>query len=153
MSQPLYKVKAEFFKTLGHPARIRILELLVAGDKSVAELLPEVGLESSNLSQQLGVLRRAGVVDAHRDGNTVIYSIASPDIAELLLVARKVLTGVLSDRVAVLEDLRAGGVGSGRGLDSQSVPGRPDRRTRGTGTAAGDETDCGSAWFASDPPC
>ena len=64
MTEPLYKVKAEFFKTLGHPARIRILELLVAGDKSVAELLPEVGLESSNLSQQLGVLRRAGVVDA-----------------------------------------------------------------------------------------
>ena len=108
MSEPLYKLKAEFFKTLGHPARIRVLELLAAGDKSVAELLPEVGLEASNLSQQLGVLRRAGVVDAQRDGNTMIYSIASPDIAELLMVARKVLTGVISDRVAVLEDLRAG---------------------------------------------
>ena len=105
MSEPLYKVKGDFFKTLGHPARIRVLELLVAGDKSVAELLPEVGLESSNLSQQLGVLRRAGVVDAQRDGNTMIYSIASPDIAELLLVARKVLTGVLSGRVAVLLSL------------------------------------------------
>ena len=55
------------------------------------------------------MLRRAGVVDAHRDGNTMIYSIASPDIAEVLVVARKVLTVVLSDRVAVLEDLRAGG--------------------------------------------
>ncbi|WP_077078926.1 ArsR/SmtB family transcription factor [Mycobacterium numidiamassiliense] len=109
MSKPLYKVKAELFKTLGHPARIRILELLVTGDKSVAELLPEVGVESSNLSQQLGILRRAGVVDAQRDGNTMIYSIASPDIAELMMVARKVLTGVLRDRVAVLEGLRAGG--------------------------------------------
>ena len=110
MTEPLYKVKAELFKTLGHPARIRILELLVSGEKSVAELLPEVGLESSNLSQQLGVLRRAGVVDAQREGNTMIYSIASPGIAELLTVARKVLTGVLSDRVAMLEDLRAGAV-------------------------------------------
>ncbi|OBH95487.1 transcriptional regulator [Mycobacterium sp. E2733] len=109
MTEPLYKLKAEFFKTLGHPARIRILELLVRGDKSVAELLPEVGLEASNLSQQLGVLRRAGVVDALRDGNTMVYSIASADIAELLTVARKVLTGVLSDRVAMLEGLRAGG--------------------------------------------
>ncbi|WP_156181033.1 lsr2/espR transcriptional regulator [Mycobacterium nebraskense] len=109
VAEPLYQLKAEFFKTLGHPARIRILELLVAGDKSVAELLPEVGLEASNLSQQLGVLRRAGVVDALRDGNTMIYSIAFPDIAELLTVARKVLSGVLSDRVAMLEDLRAGG--------------------------------------------
>lgn len=109
MSAPLYQLKAEFFKTLGHPARIRVLELLAAGDKSVGELLPEVGIESSNLSQQLGVLRRAGVVATRRDGNAVIYSIASPDIAELLMVARTVLTGVLSDRVAVLEDLRAGG--------------------------------------------
>lgn len=107
MSPPLYKLKAEFFKTLGHPARIRVLELLADRDRSVAELLPELGLESSNLSQQLGVLRRAGVVEARKDGNTVIYSIASPDIAELLTVARKVLTGVLTDRVAVLEHLRA----------------------------------------------
>jgi ArsR family transcriptional regulator len=107
-SEPLYKLKGEFVKTLGHPARIRVLELLAVRDRSVAELLPEVGLESSNLSQQLGVLRRAGVVVARKDGNTVIYSIASPDIAELLMVARKVLTRVLSDRVAVLEDLRAG---------------------------------------------
>jgi ArsR family transcriptional regulator len=68
-----------------------------------------VGLESSNLSQQLGVLRRAGVVATRKEGNAVIYSIASPDIAELLVIARKVLTRVLSDRVAVLEDLRAAG--------------------------------------------
>jgi DNA-binding transcriptional ArsR family regulator len=107
-SEPLYKLKGEFFKTLGHPARIRILELLVEADRSVSELQPQVGLESSNLSQQLGVLRRAGVVLARKDGNAVIYSIASPDIAELLAVARKVLTSVLSDRVAVLDDLRAG---------------------------------------------
>ncbi|MBY0290260.1 MAG: metalloregulator ArsR/SmtB family transcription factor [Mycobacteriaceae bacterium] len=107
--QPLYKLKGEFFKTLGHPARVRILELLADKDRSVGELLPEVGLESSNLSQQLGVLRRAGVVTTRKDGNTVIYSIASPDIAELLAMARKVLTTVLSDRVAVLADLRADG--------------------------------------------
>lgn len=109
-AQPLYKLKAEFFKTLGHPARIRILELLSERDRSVGELLPEIGIESSNLSQQLGVLRRSGVVEARKDGNTVIYSISSPDIAELLAVARKVLTTVLSDRVAVLEDLRSGTV-------------------------------------------
>jgi DNA-binding transcriptional ArsR family regulator len=107
--QPLYKLKGEFFKTLGHPARVRILELLAAQDQSVGELASEIGIESSNLSQQLGVLRRAGVVDARKDGNNVIYSIASPDIAELLAVARKVLTRMLSDRIAVLEDLRAGG--------------------------------------------
>ncbi|BBX60253.1 putative HTH-type transcriptional regulator [Mycobacterium shottsii] len=108
MTERLYKLKAEFFNTLGHPARVRILELLSERDHTVAELLPEVGLESSNLSQQLGVLRRAGVVSATKDGNTVSYSITSPLIAELMAVARRVLTGMLSGQVAMLEDLRAG---------------------------------------------
>ncbi len=104
----LHQVKAEFFKTLGHPARIRILELLAERDHTVGELLPEIGLEASNLSQQLGVLRRAGVVTATKDGNAVVYSIASPVITELLAVARKALTGMLNEQVAILDDLRAG---------------------------------------------
>lgn len=106
MSQPLYTLKAEFFKTLGHPARVRILELLSERDHTVAELLSEVGLEASNLSQQLAVLRRAGVVTAAKEGNSVTYSITSPLIAELMAVARRVLTGLLSGQVAMLEDLR-----------------------------------------------
>jgi ArsR family transcriptional regulator len=114
MSAPLYQLKAEFFKTLGHPARIRILELLVEGEQSVSDLAPEVGLESSHLSQQLGVLRRAGVVSSRRDGNTVIYALASPDVADLLAVARRVLTGLLNDQVDLLKDLRADRAGARR---------------------------------------
>jgi DNA-binding transcriptional ArsR family regulator len=107
MSAPLYQLKAEFFKTLGHPARIRLLELLVQGDRSVGELQREVGLELSHLSQQLAVLRRAGVLVTRKRGNSVIYSMASPDMAELLAVARKVLTGLLNDQVDLLKDLKA----------------------------------------------
>lgn len=107
MSTPLYKLKAEFFKTLGHPARIRILELLAQSDHSVGELQADVGLEGSHMSQQLAVLRRAGVVVARKHGNSVIYSMASPDMAELLAVARTVLTGVLNDQMSVLKDLKA----------------------------------------------
>ena len=107
MTTPLHKLKAEFFKTLGHPARIRILETLARGEHSVGELQAEVGLESSHMSQQLAVLRHAGVVVARKQGNSVIYSMASPDIAELLAVARKVLTGVLTDQANLLKDLRA----------------------------------------------
>jgi DNA-binding transcriptional ArsR family regulator len=107
MSTPLYKLKAEFFKTLGHPARIRILELLVQRDHSVSELQEAVGLEASHMSQQLAVLRRAGVVISRKLGNSVIYSLASPDMAELMAVARKVLAGMLNDQVRVLKDLRA----------------------------------------------
>ena len=107
MSEPIYKLKAEFFKTLGHPARIRILELLAEGEHSVGELMPKLGLEPSHLSQQLAVLRRAGVVAARKQGNNVIYSMASEDMAELLLLARKVLTGLLTDQMGLLKDLQA----------------------------------------------
>lgn len=107
MKGPLYQVKAEFFKTLGHPARIRVLELLSMREHAVAEMLPEVGIEPANLSQQLAVLRRAGLVATRKEGSTVYYSLTSPDVAELLAVARKILTGVLSDQVELLEDLRS----------------------------------------------
>lgn len=107
MSEPIYTLKADFFKTLGHPARIRILELLAERAHSVTELMPELGLESSHLSQQLAVLRKAGMVVARKQGNSVIYSIASTDIADLLLVARKVLTGLLTEQMGLLKDLQA----------------------------------------------
>ena len=114
MSEPIYTLKAEFFKALGHPARIRILELLAEGDHSVTELMPKLGLESSHLSQQLAVLRRAGMVAARKQGNTVIYSMTSKDMAELLHVARAVLTGLLTDQVGLLKDLQASSRASAR---------------------------------------
>ena len=107
MTTPLYQLKADFFKTLGHPARIRILELLAAHELTVGELQEQVGLEPSHMSQQLAVLRRAGVVVARKRGTSVIYSMATPDMAELMAVARKLLTGMLNDQVGLLKDLRA----------------------------------------------
>jgi DNA-binding transcriptional ArsR family regulator len=107
VATPLYQLKAEFFKTLGHPARVRILELLAEGDLAVGEMLPIVGVEASNLSQQLAVLRRAGVVVTRKQGNAVIYSMASPDMAELMAIARKVLTGLLTGQADLLKDLKA----------------------------------------------
>ena len=107
MSRPLYQLKAEFFKTLGHPARIRVLELLSEREHAVAEMLPEVGIEAANLSQQLAVLRRAGLVTTRKEGSSVYYSLTTPEVAELLRVARQILTGVLSGQIELLEDLRA----------------------------------------------
>jgi len=103
---PLHQLKAEFFKTLGHPARIRALELLSEREMAVGELLPELPLEASNLSQQLAVLRRAGLVTTRKDGSQVFYSLTSPHVAELLAVARVILTSVLSGQIGLLEDLQ-----------------------------------------------
>lgn len=111
MSQPLYKVKAEFFKTLGHPARIRILELLSEREHAVGEMLPEVGIEASSLSQQLAVLRRAGLVTFRKEGSTVYYALTSPQVADLLAVARRILTEVISGQAELLADLRVGSAG------------------------------------------
>ena len=110
VSTPLYQLKAEFFKTLGHPARIRVLELLSDREHAVAEMLPQVGIEPSHLSQQLAVLRRANLVISRKEGSTVYYSLTSPHIAELLAVARQILTGVLSGQAELLRDLRASAV-------------------------------------------
>ncbi|MFG2982142.1 ArsR/SmtB family transcription factor [Streptomyces sp. NPDC048258] len=109
MSAPLYQLKAEFFKTLGHPVRIRVLELLSERDHAVAEMLPEVGVEAASLSQQLAVLRKANLVTSRREGSTVYYALTSPRIAELLRVARGILSGVLEGQAELLADLRAAG--------------------------------------------
>ncbi|MHC5905585.1 ArsR/SmtB family transcription factor [Streptomyces sp. S6] len=109
MSTPLYQLKAEFFKTLGHPARIRVLELLSEREHSVAEMLPEVGIEPAHLSQQLAVLRRANLVVSRKEGSTVHYSLTSPDVAELLRVARVILSGVLAGQAELLADLQSRG--------------------------------------------
>ena len=112
MKVPLYQAKAEFFKTLGHPARIRVLELLSEREFAVSEMLPVVGIEAASLSQQLAVLRRAGLVVSRKEGSTVYYSLTSPDVAELLAVARRILTEVLTGQVELLADLQAAFPGS-----------------------------------------
>jgi ArsR family transcriptional regulator len=93
---PLYQAKADFFKTLGHPARIRILELLSERDHAVHELLEQIEIEPSNLSQQLAVLRRTSLVVSRRRGGEVVYSISVPEVRDLLLAARTILSGLIA---------------------------------------------------------
>jgi DNA-binding transcriptional ArsR family regulator len=106
--RPLSEVKADLFKALAHPGRVRVLEVLRDGERSVAELIPLVGLEPSHLSQQLGVLRRAGVVTATRAGSSVTYAIADGAIVELLSTARGFLVTRLSANQALLDGLQGG---------------------------------------------
>jgi ArsR family transcriptional regulator len=101
--QPLYRMKADFFKTLAHPARIRVLELLSTGERTVSELLPDVSIEPTNLSQQLAILRRAGLVAARREGLTVSYTLATPRVVEMLDVARAILTSVIAGQAELLD--------------------------------------------------
>lgn len=119
MTRPIYQVKADFFKTLAHPARIRVLELLRDGERSVSELIPEVGLEASHLSQQLGILRRANILHSRKEGSTVRYSVNDPRIFDLLEVAKAILTSTLAESRQLLAQLE--------GLEFVERPG-PGRR-------------------------
>lgn len=103
---PLYQAKAEFFRMLGHPVRIRVLELLSEGPMPVRELLSRIEVERSNLSQQLAVLRRSGIVTSVRESDTVVYSLAGPDVAELLRAARRILTELIAGQQDLLAELR-----------------------------------------------
>ncbi|MFC9632118.1 ArsR/SmtB family transcription factor [Streptomyces mirabilis] len=106
MRVPLYQAKAEFFRMLGHPVRIRVLELLQHGPVPVRDLLADLDIEPSSLSQQLAVLRRSGIVVSIREGSTVSYALAGGDVAELLRAARRILTELLAGQNELLVELR-----------------------------------------------
>ncbi len=112
MPVPLYRAKAEFFRVLGHPVRIRVLELLCEGPKPVRELLgdPEIvanGVSASSLSQQLAVLRRYGIVTTSRDAGSVVYALSGPDVSDLMMAARRILTEMHADQHSLLVQLTA----------------------------------------------
>jgi DNA-binding transcriptional ArsR family regulator len=102
---PIHTIKAEFFAVLGHPARVRILELLRDGDKTVGELQAALELDSSGTSQHLAALRRRGIVESRKTGTTVHYSVRDPRIFQLLEIARQMISANLAETVALLEEL------------------------------------------------
>ncbi|MGV9712161.1 ArsR/SmtB family transcription factor [Gordonia sp. NPDC003424] len=103
--RPLYEIKANLFKALAHPARIRVLEVLSANDAptAVSELLAITELEPTLLSQHLAVLKRHHVVVSERVGNAVFYELAHPKVSELLVIARTFLFDTLGAQQAQLE--------------------------------------------------
>ena len=104
-SDPVYVVKAQLFRVLGHPVRIRILELLSEGERTVGDLQAQLQLDSSGTSQHLAALRQQGVLESRRAGTSVYYSIRDPRVSQLLAVARQILTSALTDSHALLGHL------------------------------------------------
>jgi DNA-binding transcriptional ArsR family regulator len=102
---PLHEFKAEFFKALAHPLRIRILERLVAGEHSVLELQRALDVEQPVVSQQLAVLRAKHIVRPRKEGTTVRYAVSDPEIRTLLEVARRIFNNHLIDTRSMLQQL------------------------------------------------
>jgi DNA-binding transcriptional ArsR family regulator len=105
-SGDLQAFKARFFKALAHPTRIRILEILVNGGRTVYELQEALTLEQATVSQQLAVLRNQGIVNAEKEGLAVRYSLRDPLVSELLEVARRIFNNHLVSTRELLRELQ-----------------------------------------------
>ena len=105
-SPQLQTLKAEFFRALAHPIRIRLLEALVGqGETSVQDLQRTLKLEQPIVSQQLARLRASGIVVARKRGTTTEYSVSDPMLKDLLRVAKAILNRRLVGVQALLREL------------------------------------------------
>jgi DNA-binding transcriptional ArsR family regulator len=104
---PIHEVKANLFRVLGHPARVRILELLRDGERSVGSLQAELGLDSGGTSQHLAALRRIGLVDSRREGTSVYYRVDDPRVFDLLAAGRAIIGRQLAEQQSILQDLES----------------------------------------------
>lgn len=102
----LQSFKADFFKALGHPLRIRILEILRGGERTVQELQAALGADQATASQHLAVLRGRNVVVARKEGTSVRYAMRDPLVGDLLDVARRLFNKQLTGTHAMLRELR-----------------------------------------------
>lgn len=102
---PLYVTKAALFRTLGHPARVRILELLREGERTVGALQEALGLDSGGTSQHLAALRRIGLVESRKEGTSVHYRASDPQVFALLDVGRELVARSLREQQELLEEL------------------------------------------------
>jgi ArsR family transcriptional regulator len=99
----IYHLHAAVCKALGHPARMKALDLLREGEECVCRLAPQVGVTESNMSQLLATLRRAGLVDTRRDGHIIYYRVRDERVFEVIDHMRE----ILADQLAHIEDLAA----------------------------------------------
>ena len=104
---PVYRLKAELFRTLGHPARIRLLEVLGTGERTVGDLQEVLELDSSGVSQHLAVLRRQGLLESRKVGTTVHCRVKDPRVLTVLAIARELLMTNLEDSRDLLSELNA----------------------------------------------
>lgn len=105
----LQSFKAQFFRALAHPTRIRILEILRRGERTVQELQEALGLPQPIVSQHLAVLRTQGILTTQKAGPAVRYALRDRLVGDLLDVARQIFSNRLVDTRGLLRELRREG--------------------------------------------
>jgi ArsR family transcriptional regulator len=105
-ARPVTEVKASLFRVLGHPARVRILELLRDGERAVGALQAALELDSGGTSQHLAALRRIGLVQSRREGTSVYYRVDDPSVFALLEAGRAIISRRLAEEQSLLHELQ-----------------------------------------------
>lgn len=100
----LIDFKSELFKTMGHPTRLRILELLRTGEKTVGELQQALDIDASSVSQQLAVMRTRQLVDARKQGTSVFYTVRDELVFQIMDIARQMFQNHVTNMQSILED-------------------------------------------------
>ena len=90
------------FRALSDPSRLRILHLLMQGERGVQELVGATGFEQPNVSRHLSLLRREGIVERRAEGNRALYRIRDPTIVQLCEIVCGGLTGQLTETLESL---------------------------------------------------
>lgn len=101
----VFKIKADFLKALGHPARLAVIEYLKTREASVGQIVSALRLEQSGISKHLSLLRQAGIVTSRQEGVTVYYSIRDRDIFQVLRPIARILRKRLQESQDVLGHL------------------------------------------------
>ena len=114
ISHELQTLKAQFFKALAHPIRIRILEILVNGEVRVQDLQKALALDQPIVSKQLARLRASGIVVSRKEGTTTVYGVADPEMADLLRVAKRILNRRLVSVRSLLRELASETAATGK---------------------------------------
>lgn len=106
MMESLRQYKAGIFQALGHPTRVAIVELLIDGELSVSQICTQVGIEQSNASQHLAVLRNKHIVQTRKHGNQIHYSLSDPVFGQLLKSLRTFFHAHMTEALQLLEQER-----------------------------------------------
>src|SRR5438067_230511 len=96
-NEMVFKIKADFLKSLAHPARLAIIEYLKRGETTVGKMVNELGIEQSGLSKHLATLRQAGILTSRQEKVSVYYSIKDKDIYYVLRPIAEILRKKLKE--------------------------------------------------------
>lgn len=102
MRDARYRAEAEIFQALAHPVRLQLLDFLAEGPRCACEIEPEFSLDQSTISRHLIVLRKAGLVQARREGVRVIYKLSDRRIQRIRELVQSLIADQVREQTALL---------------------------------------------------